>query len=59
MLRQERRPQPDGRGSAPADDQIVVGRLAGAYGIKGWIRDSGPVVPAAPVLAACRADRTC
>lgn len=28
-------------------------------GIKGWIRDSGPVVPAAPVLAACRADRTC
>lgn len=38
MLRQERRPQPDGRGSVPADDQIVVGRLAGAYGIKGWIR---------------------
>ena len=28
-------------------------------GIKGWIRESRPVVPAAPVLAACRADKTC
>jgi 16S rRNA processing protein RimM len=38
MLRQERPPPPDGGGSVPADDQVVVGRLAGAYGIKGWIR---------------------
>jgi rhodanese-related sulfurtransferase len=28
-------------------------------GIKGWIRDSGPVAPAAPVLAACRNAKTC
>nr|MBL8411491.1 rhodanese-like domain-containing protein [Dechloromonas sp.] len=28
-------------------------------GIKGWIRESGPVVPAAPVIAACRSAKTC
>lgn len=28
-------------------------------GIKGWIRESGPVVPAAPVIAACRNAKTC
>ena len=28
-------------------------------GIKGWIRESRPVVPAAPVIAACRSARTC
>jgi rhodanese-related sulfurtransferase len=28
-------------------------------GIKGWIRESRPVIPAAPVIAACRSARTC
>lgn len=28
-------------------------------GIKGWIRESGPVIPAAPVIAACRNAKTC
>ena len=28
-------------------------------GIKGWLRESGPVVPAASTIAACRADKTC
>lgn len=28
-------------------------------GIKGWIGERRPVVPAAPVIAACRADKTC
>jgi len=28
-------------------------------GIKGWLKARNPVAPAAPVLAACRANRTC
>lgn len=28
-------------------------------GIKGWLKARNPVTPAAPVLAACRANRTC
>lgn len=28
-------------------------------GIMGWLRDGGPVTPAAPRIAACRAARTC
>ncbi|MCL2636036.1 MAG: rhodanese-like domain-containing protein [Betaproteobacteria bacterium] len=28
-------------------------------GIKGWIQDSRPVVPAAPAIAACRSAGTC
>ncbi|MGE5489898.1 MAG: rhodanese-like domain-containing protein [Actinomycetota bacterium] len=28
-------------------------------GILGWTREGRPVVPAAPALAACRAERTC
>lgn len=28
-------------------------------GIKGWIRENGPVVAAAPVIAACRNAKTC
>jgi rhodanese-related sulfurtransferase len=28
-------------------------------GIKGWTRERNPVVPAAPVIAACRAANTC
>lgn len=29
------------------------------HGIKGWIGSGSAVVPAAPSIAACRADRTC
>ncbi len=29
------------------------------YGINRWIKESRPVVPAAPILIACRADKTC
>ncbi|HEX6736199.1 MAG TPA: rhodanese-like domain-containing protein [Azonexus sp.] len=28
-------------------------------GIKGWLGERRPVVPAAPAIAACRAERTC
>jgi rhodanese-related sulfurtransferase len=29
------------------------------HGLKGWLRDSGPVVPATQSIAACHADKTC
>ena len=28
-------------------------------GIKGWLKERNPLTPAAPALAACRANRTC
>jgi len=28
-------------------------------GLKGWLRESGPVVPATQSIAACHADKTC
>ena len=28
-------------------------------GIKGWLKERNPITPAAPALAACRANRTC
>lgn len=39
MLRRERRARPEASDSVTRrDDFVVVGRLAGAYGIKGWVR---------------------
>lgn len=39
MLQRERRAQPEsGAGMARRDDLVVVGRISGAYGIKGWVR---------------------
>lgn len=29
------------------------------YGIRGWLKESRPVTPAAPVLASCRKAKTC
>lgn len=29
------------------------------HGLKGWLRESGPVVPATQSIAACHADKTC
>ena len=29
------------------------------YGIKGWFRESGPVIPAQQSIASCRAAKTC
>ena len=40
-------------------DAVEMGRIADAWGIKGWIKEGGAVVPAAQSIAACRTAKTC